>query len=602
MSLPRRCFFQWAQALALLSLTAASYFCLSQQFVYSVTSDRDLYFGKSLAQGSAFIGPHAGMSERIPGGAYYLILNAILHVFQDPNTIMALIRVAYFSASIFLATQAYRVWGLIPATLILALLIVTRSTHETLLSIWNSAAAAPLVIFAVGLYLKIIRTHRVWPIPIVVMTIAVATQIHFISAALFLILGIGLIANRVPITWKMFAISIMCFLGLYVPFLIAIAADIIPTTPLANFMIYGNRVLDIDAMSDVRHCMVRKLLNLNPAIPFKSYRSELMYGGMLILSGGLLWKCHRIWLAVIGIGVICLMMIPNCEGHYLFFLTPILCLGVGAAYAELERHHRVAGLIFPITLAIMFFNLRAEYLSQPHRDSSIEDLRHIRDQLSSKFRFQGIDFETKVTRLEENASGAYEMADPTRVQATYLTRDETVETDAPCIRVYRSRDNQYRLEPYRLPDGNCLKNMTNGYIYLPQEVAPPNSRRWKITIPIPGTIHRTLPVSLDLKSVNRKLRITLSSNRLRGYGENGTFNLVDPKVIFENHLTKIQMAVAIFDGTLGRSGFLAPWNSKSFTLPKGTYRLTLQSGAILWQNKLSATSSSTPITDYFAIP
>jgi hypothetical protein len=127
---------------------------------------------------------------------------------------------------------------------------------------------------------------------------------------------------------------------------------------------------------------------------------------------------------------------------------------------------------------------------------------------------------------------------------------------------------------YRLPDGNCLRNVSNPYVPLARAVPHPI----RVELPRQGVQRRPLVAQLELHYEGRQLSVAISSEQLRGYDGIQSFSLDRPGLELTRADSGVIRRITFLDGMLGGEGVtLAPWRAAPLALPPGRYALAFRS-------------------------
>jgi hypothetical protein len=163
-----------------------------------------------------------------------------------------------------------------------------------------------------------------------------------------------------------------------------------------------------------------------------------------------------------------------------------------------------------------------------------------------------------------------------------LARSQAFSGLAPSFSATLAESTHFRLLPYRMSDGNCLKSFPNAYLATSLErkmllpgTAPKAERAATgavFAVDLPGQV---FPVGVSLDGAADGYRATLSGRLLRGYTGLHFASIVQPSLCFDDGEGAVLIPVSRLVIGSPQKGTLAPWQSAAFRLADGAYRLWL---------------------------
>ena len=159
----------------------------SSHLTYTIWSDRDLL--RAASPWTLFPTTGAEMNgtymARVPGGAYYLLLRLLMLGGGDPPSV----KLAQFAllAAVLLAVaiQVRGLWGARAAMIAPLLLLSSPAIAGLTVQVWNPALSIPLVGLAMIALVRLAQ-GRGWALPLLVFAVSIAVQVHLSNLALAL--------------------------------------------------------------------------------------------------------------------------------------------------------------------------------------------------------------------------------------------------------------------------------------------------------------------------------------------------------------------------------------------------------------------------------
>ncbi|MDR3437107.1 hypothetical protein [Telmatospirillum sp.] len=193
-------------------------FWTAGQTELTVWGDRDLW--RALAIGREFLGPEINGGMRPPGGAFYLLLSAILSI--HPSVLAAHVGVLalFFASLVTLGIVIAR--EISPRAGILAAAILAGSPMlADVLKVWNPGYVLFFATLATLFGILYLRTGRAFALGLATAAIAIGLQIHLQIFQLMIGLGLAAIIRRPPWT-KRHALAML--IGGAIPYLPTVMA------------------------------------------------------------------------------------------------------------------------------------------------------------------------------------------------------------------------------------------------------------------------------------------------------------------------------------------------------------------------------------------
>lgn len=627
---------------------------------YSIWSDRDLWRASELFPSFQFFGPELTAGGRTPGGLYYYLLYLMQRISPDPQGIFVIFLLSYLGALGFLSYTLYRFVGPVAAIVVTALSIGLPYVQENLNQIYNPALAISFGLIAYGLFLRMIYAGKTNLFAWIVLTICMASQIHLSFLALFPAFVCASWTSGLRIKRKYWGLSALAASLAYGPTLIYDAWLGFPhfsewfTSGMPSYMAIRiekspfailKSVLQLNKVSSLKDV-------LSNFVFWAFLLSFLLHISRRLSRSPVLKNLHcedhdRAFTALFVITVIGLLLtFPFCRQYsarYCLFLIPAVIIAVAIflqlVWQSTSKAQSVLSLgIHFVCLVPALWSLYRQLpllRAAPPPSKSIigsySAYRSILNHLKETHQFDRLSLETNILLAERDSMGQWHSQTGSHGGASYLVRNivKAPETHSPprCALVLAhhgrfdlknsdlknvtetlpipillsdlkklSELSEISYFSYRLPDGNCFRNITNPYVLVANEPmlislekrlghegcldvgqsTDGSVRRFLIRRDSKGVYKKTLYLMLELISRNDRVSASVYSNQLRGYDGINDFSITGLDLEFLNDKATPLYSLSVVDGLFGQPGaLLSPWHSPSLFLPSGNYSLEL---------------------------
>ena len=223
--------------------------CTAGDTALTVWGDRDLWRALTIGSSWPVSGPEINGGLRPPGGAFYLLLGAILAIY--PSVLAANIGLlVLFAASLVLLGTAIARDVSPQAGVFAATALAGTPMLDQVLEVWNSGFLLVFATMATLFGYRYLKTGRASSLGIAAAAIAVGLQIHLQIFQLAIALAVAGLIRRPRWTWRH---SLALVLGLGLPYLpVAISGDYpllasaapVPASAVENYVLWGVRPLE----------------------------------------------------------------------------------------------------------------------------------------------------------------------------------------------------------------------------------------------------------------------------------------------------------------------------------------------------------------------
>ncbi len=605
----------------------------------TVWGDRDLWRALSAPYHWPLFGPESNGGARSPGGAFYLLLAAILAVGR--NVAMVNIGVVLlFAASILLIGVffARRVSSLAGALIAAALAgsVVLGWT----LGVWNPGFILIFATAATVFGYAFLAGGGALPLGLAAAALAIGMQIHLqiIQVAVGLILAT--VIYRPALNWRH---AVALFLGLAIPFLPNIlsgearlleTAAALPGDAVNNYVFWEVARLwsKAELFTDLFGGAAGEFASHGPLVWAPLLASDLL--ALLLAAGAAIatiWPRRKAFGgAPVGLFALILLvtamtaLVSDLLPRHMVAVTPAAAALVGLAGERLSVALSRRGPVAQAGAAVLcvLFALRplaagfAGFAPTPFQMDSLAAQSEIAAALKPAFYADRDAFEAHVAefrlvnsrhwRVASNGilnhmSFLYETFPATKAGANRedclavvaktdadgdlrkgLTASPSLAGLGAIFREPEAESAHFLYFPYTTRDGNCLKTFPNGYIPTAFEAAHLTADAAAAAKVGDGEAMfavsqpgRRDPIGVEIRREGSGYVATLHGRLLRGYTGLYFRSIVAPVVCFAGDS---QVHPVRFDNvTVGspQRAALAPWRSPTFALPDGRYRVWL---------------------------
>lgn len=189
---------------------------------YQIWADRDLARAEEMFQRPWLTGAEFDRGGRTPGGFYYLLLKAYLLLGRGPERVhlgtVALDVVALVALALVLRRRVGWAAGLAAAAFYACSPVVIDQLR---FAAYNPTNALAFGVLAHVFFLEALLGRRPRALPIALILVALAAQIHFSYALLVPVFALVLAVKRVRLGGRAWALALAAFVAAYVPYLVA---------------------------------------------------------------------------------------------------------------------------------------------------------------------------------------------------------------------------------------------------------------------------------------------------------------------------------------------------------------------------------------------
>ena len=175
----------------------ASIFANGDLFRYQLWSDRALFRSIDLFQDFHFGAAELTTGGQTPGSFFYLLLRAIQILTVDPLTIHRLMLIAFVASVIAAYALACRVADPLSSLMGVALMVASRPLFSNLFELTNPAFTPLLSVGIWWIGISIVRDRRVTLLPLFILLVVLAGQIHMSFYLLLPPLALVMAVNRI---------------------------------------------------------------------------------------------------------------------------------------------------------------------------------------------------------------------------------------------------------------------------------------------------------------------------------------------------------------------------------------------------------------------
>ena len=605
----------------------------------TVWGDRDLWRALSVPDHWPLYGPEINGGMRGPGGAFYLLLAAILAVGRNVITVNIAV-ILLFAASVLLIGVffARRVSGLAGALVAAALAGSVILGHA--LGVWNPGF---ILIFATAATLfgyAFLVDGRALELGLATAAIAIGMQIHLQITQVALGLILAIVIYRPRLTWR-HAVAVV--LGLTLPYLPNILASStrllqtagsLPGDASTNYVFWEFTRLQAKAVL---------FANL-----FGGSASDFAGGGLWVqvplLAGDLLalvlaagaviatvYRPRKV-LASAPVGLFSLILLVTAVTalvsdllvRHMVAATPAAAALVGLAAERLMVSSQRRGLAAQAASATVvgLFALRpllagiAGFSPSPFQVGSVAAQTEIAATLKPTFYADRDAFEAHVAefRLVEphrwavTSNGIFNHMS-FLYQTFPATNAGTKREECLAVVAKTDTDGDPREElaassslaglgsvfsepaassahflyvPYTTRDGNCLKTFPNGYIptafeqaYLAADAPAATKLADNAVVFVAAQPGQRDPTGIEIRGVDTGYVAVLHGSLLRGYTGLYFRTIIAPVLCFADEQGVHPLRFSNVSVGSPQRATLAPWRSSVFSLPNGRYRVWL---------------------------
>jgi len=605
----------------------------------TVWGDRDLWRALSVPAHWPLFGPESNGGARSPGGAFYLLLAAILAVGRNVTTVNIGV-VLLFAASVlliggFFARRVSPLAGALVAAALAGSVILGWT-----LGVWNPGFTLIFATAATVAGYSFLAGGRALPLGLAAAAVAIGMQIHLqiIQVALGLILAAAIYRPR--LTWRH---AVAVSLGLALPFLPNIlsgdarllqTAAALPGDAINNYVFWEVARLwsKAELFADLFGGAAAAFATRGPWVWAPLLASDV--AALLLAAGAVIAMVWRPRKAFDGapVGLFALILLVTAVTalasdllpRHMVAVTPAAAALVGLAAERLVVALSRRGLSAQAGGAILcgLFALRpllagvAGFAPVPFQPDSLAAQSEIAAALKPAFYADRDGFEAHVAEFRPAESHHWRVASNGILNHMSFLYETLPATNAgadreECLAVVAKADADgdprkgltaspslaglgaifgekgaesahFLYFPYTTRDGNCLKTFPNGYVPTAFEAAHLAADAPAATRVGDGEAVFALsqpgrrdPIGVEIRRESPGYVAVLHGRLLRGYTGLYFRSIVAPVLCFAGDS---QIHPVRFDKvTVGspQRAALAPWRSPAFALPDGRYRVWL---------------------------
>jgi hypothetical protein len=593
----------------------------------TVWGDRDLFRALSVPGHWPLFGPESNGGVRSPGGAFYLLLAAILAFGRNVATVNAAVVVLYAASVLLVGVFFARRVSPLAGALVAAALAGSVILGGTL-TVWNPGFILGYAFLADG---------RALPLGLAAAALGIGMQIHLqiSQVAMGLILAIAIYRPR--LTWRH---ALAAVLGLALPFLPNIlwsdarlfqTAASLPGDAIRSYLAWEPARLwpKAQAFADLFAGGADEFASAGPWV-----RGPLLVGDLLALllaAGAAIAIVVRRSKAFGGapVGLFALMLLVTAVTALASDLLPRHMVSVtpaAAALVGLAAERAVVGLSRGGAAARVgaaalcgLFALRplaagiAGFAPVPFKADSVAAQTEIAAALKPTFYADRDAFEAHVAEFNPVRAHGWRVVSNGHISFVYETfrapnaranRDECLAVVAksnvdgdprdglaasPSLAglgaVFREpavESQHFLYFPYVTRDGNCLKTFPNGYIPTAFEAAhlaagaPAAAKLGDDTAVFAASLPDVGdPIGVEIRHEAAGYVAVLHGGLLRGYTGLYFLSIVAPTLCFAGEPGVFPVSFGAVTVGSPQRAELAPWRSPAFALPEGRYRAWL---------------------------
>ena len=605
----------------------------------NVWGDRDLWRALSVPDHWPLFGPESNGGIRAPGGAFYLILWAILAISRDVATVNAAVVLSYAASVLLIGIFFARSVSPLAGALVAASLASSVIVGE-ILGVWNPGF---ILIFATATTVfgySFLADGRALTLGLATAAIAIGMQVHLqiTQVALGLILATAIYRRK--LTWHH---AVAVFVGLIFPYLpnlllggasLIRTASSLPNNAINNYVFWEVARLGSKAnlFAKLFGGAATEYANRGSVWRLPLIISDLM---MLLLAAGGMFATAispRKHLNSAPIGFLSLTLLVNAgtllisdlQVRHMVAVTPAAAALIGLAAERVVVHLGQRKLVAYVAAIVLcgLFAIRlvppiiAGFAPHPFYMASAAAQSEIAAALKHAFYADHEAFEAHVAEftrigphhwlvvsngIQNHMSFLYQTF-PTanvgvsRESCTAIVAKSDVDGDlrsdlaaSPSLAGLGAVFGEAAIEsahflyvPYNTRDGNCLKTFPNAYIPTAFETAylainSPAAAK----VVIGGVVFvvpqpgHRDPIGIELRHENSGYVAIMQGRLLRGYTGLYFYSIIAPSLCFAGE--QDVRVVRFSNVAIGspQRATLAPWRSQMFTLPDSNYRVWL---------------------------
>lgn len=602
----------------------------------TVWGDRDLFRALSVPAYWPLFGPESNGGVRSPGGAFYLLLAAILALGRNVATVNAAVVVLYAASvllvGVFFARTVSPLAGALVAAALAGSVIVGGA-----LTVWNPGFILVFAAAATVFGYAFLADGRALPLGLAAAALGIGMQIHLqiSQVAMGLILAIAIYRPR--LTWR-HALAVV--LGLALPFLPNIlwsdarllqTVASLPGDAIRSYLVWEPTRLwpKAQAFADLFAGGAEEFASAGPWL-----RGPLLVGDLLALllaAGAAVATVVRRSKAFDGapVGLFALILLVTTATALASDLLPrhmVAATPAAAALVGLAAERAVVGLSRRGAAALVgaaalcgFIALRplaagiAGLAPVPFKADSVAAQTEIAAALKPTFFADRDAFEAHVAEFNPVRAHDWRVVSNGHISFVYETfpapnaranRDECLAVVAksdidgdprdglaasPSLAglgaVFREpavESQHFLYFPYATRDGDCLKTFPNGYIPTAFEAAhlaagaPAAAKLGDdaavFAASLPGVGD---PIGVEIRREAAGYVAVLHGGLLRGYTGLYFLSIVAPTLCFAGEPGIFPISFGAVTVGSPQRAELAPWRSPAFALPEGRYRAWL---------------------------
>lgn len=601
----------------------------------TVWADRDLWRALMLDGQWPVYGPEINGGLRPPGGAFYLLLGAVLAI--APSFAAAhLALIVLFAASLLLVAVVFAREVSLEAGILCASAVAGSTMLAEVLSVWNPGYLLFFATAATVFGYRFLRTGGTAPLAIATAALAIGLQIHTQIFLLAAALAVATAICRPPLTWRHALTVVLAFALPYLPTLLAggwgsiLSASAVPSGAVDNYVLGGFPLAE-------KLALIYGLLggDWRPAgfaVPQGIIILKLAADGLAAVAalGFLGWFARGHMrdaagrpigvFALIALGAVGIALVSTVNGRHMVAALPAVAIMTGlAAEAALRRLGRrpaglaAAGAVLACLLVLRPAALGAlTLLPAPFSPGSIAAQSEIAATAKAAFYGDREAFESHAALFTRSPSRNWQLAQngvAGQMAFLYLTAPATPAAvqRAECLAIVPKSDlagdvrsdlaksapfsglpatfapmaaesEHFAYFPYTTADGNCLKSFPNAY--LPSRIetvlATGQSATEADHALFTGSIAgEAFPLGVELSRSGSAYTAVLHGRLLRGYTGLRFLTMINPILCVAGGTGVQVVPLAHLAVGSPQRGALAPWRSPRFDLADGRYRLWL---------------------------